>query len=174
MLHYKYALDNTGFIEVWLNGEKIVNKHGAATVYKYDKCGKPRAPRQYQKIGTYYGNDGGEILYDAFRICKDSSIEYEDVAPSGSTLTIENNAFIDFGIKIHPNPTTNKINIQFSENQHVENISIHDVLGKVVFTKKIETSGNKIILNPKLIPGIYFLKMNTDKGELSKKITVCP
>ncbi len=174
VLHYKYALDNTGFIEVWLNGEKIVNKHGTATVYKYDKCGEPRAPRQYQKIGTYYGNgnDGGEILYDAFRIGKGSSVTYEDVAPAGGTLAVEDNAFIDSGIQIYPNPTANEINIQFPETIKVETISIYDVLGKEVFTKRIEVSESKVTLKPNLSKGVYFLKIASDKGVISKKIII--
>ncbi len=82
VLHFKYAPDNTGYIEVWMNGNKVLNVKNSPTVYKLDRCGKPRTKVQYQKIGMYYGtgNQGGEILYDAFRI-GNSNASYEDVAP---------------------------------------------------------------------------------------------
>jgi hypothetical protein len=73
---------------------------------------------------------------------------------------------------VSPNPTANEINIQFSENQNVENISIYDVLGKEVFTKKIESSESKVILHPNLSKGIYFLKMNSNKGKFNKKVII--
>jgi hypothetical protein len=39
-------------------------------------------------------------------------------------------------------------------------------------SKKIETSENKVTLNPNLSKGIYFLKMESDKGMLSEKIII--
>ena len=82
VLHFKYATGNTGFMEVWLDGEKVVNKHNTTSVYLYDMCEKPKAPHQYQKIGSYYGHDNkaGEILYDSFRV-GNSQASYSDVAP---------------------------------------------------------------------------------------------
>lgn len=88
VLHYRYATDSTGFIEVWLDGEKVVDIQNNPTVYKKDLCGKPRTPNQYQKIGLYHGNNEriGQIIYDSFRIGgADSS--YNSVAPGVSNGT---------------------------------------------------------------------------------------
>lgn len=84
VLHFRYALNSTGFIKVWMNGEQVVDKQGP-TVYRKDLCGEPRTQRQYQKIGSYYGtgNNGGELLYDAFRIWQGPGGSYNDVAPGG-------------------------------------------------------------------------------------------
>ncbi len=173
VLHYKYTLDNTGFIEVWLNGEKVVNKQNTPTVYKYDRCGEPRAARQYQKIGMYYGtgNQGGEILYDAFRIGKENS-SYDDVAPGGETLTTDE--FQNIDIRIFPNPIKNNmINIQLSKTILINTIKVYDILGKEVFTKDIQSSKNNILLIPNLSEGIYIVKINTsEKGSISKKIII--
>ncbi len=73
---------------------------------------------------------------------------------------------------LYPNPTANDINIQFAENQNVESISIYDVLGKEIFTKKVEASETNITLRPNLSSGVYFLKINSDKGQFSKKIII--
>lgn len=85
ILHFKYATDNTGFWEVWIDGNKVVDLHNLATVYKYDVCGNLKEPLDYLKIGLYYGNgsEGGRILYDAFRIGYGSNVRYEDVSPLG-------------------------------------------------------------------------------------------
>ncbi|MCF6348174.1 MAG: heparin lyase I family protein [Flavobacteriaceae bacterium] len=173
VLHYKYTLDNTGFMKVWLNGDIIADKQDTPTVYKYDLCGEPRAPRQYQKIGMYYGtgNQGGEILYDAFRIGKENS-SYDDVAPGGGTLTTDE--FQNIDIRIFPNPIkNNKIHIQLSETILINTIRIYDILGKEVFTKNIQSSKNNILLKPNLSEGVYIMKLNTsEKGSISKKIII--
>ena len=85
VLHFKYATDNTGFMEIWLDGKKEVNKHNTPSVYFYDTCDKPKRQIQYQKIGSYYGdgNKAGEILYDAFRV-GNKNASYADVAPRGT------------------------------------------------------------------------------------------
>lgn len=90
VLHFRYAPDNSGFMEVFIDGEKKIDVQGP-TVYKYALTKKgdpliqhPVSPIQYQKIGIYYGYGAknGEILYDAFRI-GNKNARYEDVAPRG-------------------------------------------------------------------------------------------
>ena len=88
VLHFRYAPDDSGIMEVFINGDKKIDVHGP-TMYKYALVGKedplspyPVSHRQYQKIGMYHGNGArnGEILYDAFRIGGPDS-SYQDVAP---------------------------------------------------------------------------------------------
>ncbi len=106
------------------------------------------------------------------------SLPYNGSAPdigafeSGSTLATNEFDTNSIAIQIYPNPAVNEINIHFTENQNVESISIYDVLGKRVFTKKIEASESKITLNPNLSKGVYFLKIESDKGMLSEKIII--
>jgi len=76
-------------------------------------------------------------------------------------------------ITIFPNPITNEINIQFLETINIETVSIYDILGKEVFTKKIQSPEGKLILNPNLSTGLYIIKLNTsEKGSISKKIII--
>lgn len=85
VLHFRLATDATGIMEVWMNGEKIVDVQGGPTVYANDTDGRPKTPVCTQKIGMYYGAGnaaaGGEILYDAFRIWKGPGGGYAAVAP---------------------------------------------------------------------------------------------
>ena len=86
VIHFKTTTDDTGYIEVWMNGEKIVSKLNTPTMYLYDMNGEEKAPHNDLKFGMYNGrveNRKGEILFDAFRIGKGSSVTYSDVAPGG-------------------------------------------------------------------------------------------
>jgi len=175
VLHFRYALDATGFIEIWINGDKIINKQNMPTVYKYDLCGELRANRQYQKIGMYYGpNDnqqGGEILYDAFRIGNQQA-SYNDVVPEGNVLEI--NEFDITDLKISPNPIkNNEVHVHTSGTFLVKEIRIYDILGKEVFSENVQSSEKKISLKANLSKGIYIIRMNTEEnGSISKKIII--
>jgi hypothetical protein len=90
VLHFRYAPDDSGIMEVFINGDKKIDVHGP-TMYKYALVGKkdpltpyPVSHIQYQKIGMYYGSGArnGEILYDAYRI-GNKNASYVDVAPRG-------------------------------------------------------------------------------------------
>lgn len=82
VMHFRYASDNTGIMEIWMDGNKIVNVKNGPTVNKFDVAGRPKTPKQYQKIGFYHGTKEpiGEVLYDAFRI-GGANASYQDVAP---------------------------------------------------------------------------------------------
>jgi len=77
-------------MEVWMNGEKVVDVQAGPTVYAYDSSGQPKTPVCNQKIGIYYGTGneaiGGEMLYDAFRIWEGPGGCYAAVAPVGGSL----------------------------------------------------------------------------------------
>jgi len=105
------------------------------------------------------------------------SLPYNGLAPdigafeSGGTLGT--NEFDNIDIAIYPNPSRhNEITIKLPQTIKIKTIKIYDITGKEVFTKKMETSKNKITLNPNLPFGIYFLKINSDKGLLSKKVII--
>jgi hypothetical protein len=68
-------------------------------------------------------------------------------------------------ISIYPNPTTNKLNINHSENFSIIESSIFDITGKLIAFNNHQT----IIDVSKLNSGIYFIKVITDKGEFRQK-----
>ncbi len=170
-IHFVISYNNDGFVELWKDDVRLGRVDGVNS-QKEDNCGLMKPP--YFKMGIYKwdwqldtptDSNSRELYIDSFKIGKGVA------NPFGSTLAIESNTD-NMQFEIYPNPTANKINIQFSENQNVERISIYDVLGKEVFTKKIEDSESKVTFNPNLSSGVYFLKMNSDKGEVSKKIII--
>ncbi len=69
-----------------------------------------------------------------------------------------------------PNPATNEINLKWSQPE-TANVRVFNTIGKLVFYgKKIDLSrGFKIDVSA-LNSGVYFVKVNTVNGEITKKL----
>ena len=71
-------------------------------------------------------------------------------------------------IKIYPNPTTGELNIQ-SSTFKVQSVDIYDIIGKKQKSRKAEEQN--VTLNIYDLPsGIYFIRVQTDKGIVTEKI----
>ncbi|WP_158839954.1 M1 family aminopeptidase [Polaribacter sp. L3A8] len=84
---------------------------------------------------------------------------------STTTLGLENNNFISENITLYPNPISDFLTIETSENIILKNAILYNTLGKEVLT----SSSKKVNLK-KLNAGIYFIKVFTDSGNLYRKI----
>uniref|UniRef100_UPI00404A6C8E T9SS type A sorting domain-containing protein n=1 Tax=Gelidibacter sp. TaxID=2018083 RepID=UPI00404A6C8E len=93
---------------------------------------------------------GVQLLNDTY----DSSM----ATLSNSDITLENN------FKIYPNPTSNIINI--SSSTPIKAIEMYNILGKQV----LKVANNHQIDVSSLNSGVYFIKIYSDKGEITKKI----
>ena len=67
-------------------------------------------------------------------------------------------------IKIYPNPTTGQLIID-SEKMRIENVEILDVFGK-----NVQMSPETVINISHLPAGVYFVKIQTEAGEVVKKV----
>lgn len=74
-------------------------------------------------------------------------------------------------ISIHPNPSHGEININNLGSSILENIEIYDITGKKVMEFNNVTNQKTISFNA-LKSGMYFLKINSDKGSIIKKIII--
>ncbi|MGJ8743094.1 endonuclease [Polaribacter sp.] len=82
-----------------------------------------------------------------------------------NTASVHDNALNN--IKLYPNPTTgNTLYISTSENT---NVSIYNLLGKVVKTATITKTKNNLDIS-NLAKGIYIVKMNIKNATTSKKL----
>jgi hypothetical protein len=76
----------------------------------------------------------------------------------------------DDKITIYPNPTSGELRIESVE-LRIENVEVFDVMGKCHASRVTGHQNNKIIINiSHLQAGIYFVRIMTDKGMLTKKI----
>ncbi|MBL4594378.1 MAG: T9SS type A sorting domain-containing protein [Flavobacteriales bacterium] len=100
------------------------------------------------------GNYSGGVVY------------YQGDFPT--TTILKDNNVID-EIKVYPNPAQNYINIDFGKHLTNSSIEILDILGKRVYSEKVESQ--QIIVNiQNLSLGVYFLKINTILGATIHKI----
>jgi len=70
-------------------------------------------------------------------------------------------------IKIYPNPTSDFINITLSEGSQIKQAAIYDINGKMVFESTNHL--NQINISA-LESGIYLLQIETETGQISKRI----
>jgi len=101
---------------------------------------------------------------------------------AGNTTTCEFDVIVDDqvsvedqiltnGIKIFPNPTHNLITVNNFSNIPLEQVSIHNLQGKMITSYKIQSSlENQTIDITQLNSGMYFLKIKGKEGIATKKI----
>ena len=83
---------------------------------------------------------------------------------SFETLSTAENTLNSTDLKLYPNPTTDYISIETTA--RVKNIVFYDILGKLV----LETTETQYISTTQFAQGVYLVKIQTDKGEVTKKI----
>jgi len=70
-------------------------------------------------------------------------------------------------IKMYPNPVQNSLTIKTTSNAPISSIEVFDVLGKRILLEK--SNRNRLNVSH-LNKGIYFIKITTEKGTLTKKL----
>ena len=85
-----------------------------------------------------------------------------------ATLKVDNFEFND--LSLYPNPTTNEVNLKWNKAEDVS-IRVYNTVGKLMFySKKVNLlNGFKIDMSS-FNSGIYFVKLNSTKGEITKKL----
>jgi hypothetical protein len=80
------------------------------------------------------------------------------------------------GLAIFPNPATQIVNIKYNFASETANVTLRDLMGKVVYTKEL----GKNLYGEKqfpldisaLTPGLYMIELNDGKNRVVSKITV--
>ena len=136
--------------------------------------------KAYVKSGAEYGLNGGSndtVYYEAGAIlsnapshailCPSIIFDYTNAPTSLCNLTTKNEDLINVkpSLKIFPNPANSYIGVV--SNYIISEMQMLDISGKVV--KFIYTGFDSIDVS-ELKKGIYFLKINTEKGHLVEKV----
>ncbi|WP_298764077.1 T9SS type A sorting domain-containing protein [uncultured Polaribacter sp.] len=83
-----------------------------------------------------------------------------------NTLDIEKYS-LENSIKLFPNPVSNSLSVTINNNLNIEKVEIIEITGKLI--KKTNLINNSISTQ-NLKSGIYFVKIHSDKGIITKKI----
>lgn len=81
---FGYDPRTDGFIEIWLNGVKIID-HVGTTIYRYERQGGEIRIGMTPKIGTYWSSAfsaQGDIYYDNYKLWLGPNGTYADVDPA--------------------------------------------------------------------------------------------
>jgi hypothetical protein len=95
-----------------------------------------------------------------------TALHDEELVANFGVLGIE--TIDSYSVNIYPNPTTGELII--SGELKIEKIDILDITGKIVSSHQITTSLNHQINISHLSAGIYFVKINTEAGEIVRKV----
>lgn len=91
--------------------------------------------------------------------------EWVEITLSNQDIPIKDNSLILF-----PNPTTDVLNIHFTNTVSNAKIFIYDTTGKIIYSNEIENTNTNQIDISTLSNGIYFVKIVTGEKSETKKI----
>jgi hypothetical protein len=79
----------------------------------------------------------------------------------------------DNGLTIAPNPTQNQVAISFEDKTiHISNINMYDLQGRLLQQKIVDNQPSTTFNTEGSLSGTYFLKIDTNKGFVTKSIVV--
>jgi hypothetical protein len=102
-----------------------------------------------------------------YKIDRNGCMNPKDCAKN-VVATKEAQAFEPENIKIFPNPTSDIVNIELSENEHIANVEIYDISGRRLERFVYETLENKIAIRLPDNDEVFFLvKVKTKSGSIA-------
>ena len=90
----------------------------------------------------------------------------------GTQNTLLNIIENDFGnlFSIAPNPVGNYLTINYTQGNLPNKVSIYNMIGQTIFTKKIQLENDLTINTQNMANGMYFVKINTKTAQQTFKI----
>ncbi|NBC58594.1 MAG: T9SS type A sorting domain-containing protein [Bacteroidetes bacterium] len=90
------------------------------------------------------------------------------------STTLSTDEFEKSGISVYPNPASDLVNINFSQNtDELEQIVLYDLNGRLVFASKLNSNDIEQQIDvSNLSSGIYVLEINTVKHQYNTKVIV--
>ncbi len=171
-IYYQSGLDNniqvfrTSQLSVW--DSLPINKSIAGIA--------PDSVHGYLYIGnTDYRTFGKAFIYNLYGGVIDSFSTGVDPGNFAfdvrSTTGINRVSSFAANLVMYPNPVANQLHLTFIDSKDAQaTLIMIDILGREVYQQQIPTNASAIVPMNSLSPGIYFLKAETNSGELTKKI----
>ena len=105
--------------------------------------------------------------------CSSEKAKYWHIEVIDTTInSVQNSEFINFGLRFYPNPAKNQVNFTNPFGTKIKKIELIDFSGRIVQTwETMELTGKTLNLK-NVLPGIYLIKAETEKGTQSEKIII--
>ncbi len=74
-------------------------------------------------------------------------------------------------VKVWPNPTNGLLTIAYQQNELLQGIELYQINGRLVAAKAVDSNSTSLQFNlSEQAKGMYYLKLNTTKGVLTRKV----
>lgn len=135
---------------------QLLDVHGAGAQRNDPKTGNP------SDFPDYFGPQGDVRYVFNFIRC------VRDVNPSSSI----NESGLEINIKVYPNPSTLMLTVEISSKYELQQIEIIDLHGRLMETITDINDYQTIINISNFQNGIYFLRLHTVRGNITRKFIV--
>jgi hypothetical protein len=134
---------------------------------------------QYVALGNFFDDantdtirlGGGALPIEAYYFIDDVCVSTDSLYTATWTSVIENENEGGF-VTVFPNPTSTGIfTLTSANNTQIENAELFDVIGKQMLLKRKRADENRLEINISELPeGLYFIRVKTESGTLTKKV----
>jgi peptidase C10-like protein/CUB-like protein/type IX secretion system substrate protein/Spi protease inhibitor len=93
-------------------------------------------------------------------------------ATYSSTPVAINESLQNNDVKLYPNPVGNELFIEFNEPYEQLNISVFNLVGKLVYENDVNNLSQIIVNTSDLLPGMYVLEIKGKSTSLTKKVVI--
>lgn len=97
-------------------------------------------------------------------------VTLDGIDPRDVLATKDMDAKLKSEINVYPNPASDFIQIQATNGILIENISLYDLTGKMIFQKEVNDLQTTIRTSD--LKGVYFVKVQTKRGNVIEKVIV--
>ena len=169
-------------------GDSVVNKYSNPTShYAVERQDGARYLWQLEpaNAGYIYGNSNEvDILWNqhendteaTLSVTAENGCATEPVAKHISLIENSTSEWHSVDFDLYPNPTDGKVNLVLNESlQGKASIEVYNLLGERMMSKSIGRvlKGETLSLDlSHLVSGLYIIKLNTENGSYSKKVSV--
>jgi hypothetical protein len=124
----------------------------------------------YMQSDTTFTVPSSGTYYLGFQ-CNSAANEYnlylDDINITDVTGIKENS--YSANVNVYPNPAKNVLNISSTEN--ISNVKMMNVFGQIIFSNNV--NGNNTVINTSdYAEGVYYIQMQTEKGIVTKNISI--
>ncbi|WKZ76252.1 MAG: T9SS type A sorting domain-containing protein [Vicingaceae bacterium] len=88
----------------------------------------------------------------------------------GNTTGINESKMQTEGLRVYPNPASSNLTVEWSKELQVQSLTVFDYLGREVLNNQLNNNTGNIQLDVSAFTrGMYFLRLQTDKKNITKK-----
>jgi|GEM_PF-1167947 len=128
--------------------------------------GSPGAiTHEYDEPGTY------TVILTLYNECGQTQVTRVVTVQAVASAIIDANG-LRKELKVYPNPGSDKVSLAIDGSINIKAVHLINALGRVVFSKEALNTGMLEIQVSDFAPGVYNLRIETDRGTTGKKITI--